>query len=184
MAEFRLETDRLVLRDWREADWEPFFTGTNTAEGMAWLGGVMDADRMAWQRARLEGYARDHGHTFWVIERRTDGAVLGMCGLKRANQPGGPQGDFEIGWRLVRDAWGQGYAHEAALATLDHAFTALGAPHVLALTVPGNVASWRLMERLGMERKPDLDFGSADFDPALGRIIVYRLDRAGWSARA
>ena len=180
MAEFRLETPRLILRDWRDEDWAPFFDGTNTPEGMRWLGGVMDAARQAVQRSRLIGYTRDFGHTFWALERRSDGAMLGMCGLKRSNQPGGPQGDFEVGWRLRGDAQGQGYAREAAMASLNHAFTALGAPHVLALTVQGNAPSWGLMERLGMERRADLDFDSADFDPATGRIIAYALTRANW----
>jgi len=183
VADFRLETGRLILRGWREEDWAPFFSGTNTPDGMRWLGGVMDAGKQAWQRERIERYQREHGHTFWVVERKADRALLGMCGLKRANQPGGPQGDFEIGWRLRRDAWGQGYAREAASASLDHAFAAHGAPHVLALTVPGNMASWGLMERLGMTRRADLDFDSKDFDAEGGRIIVYALTHEAWEAQ-
>ncbi|PLK27193.1 GNAT family N-acetyltransferase [Novosphingobium sp. TH158] len=180
MAEFRLETERLVLRDWREADWPPFLAGTNTPAVMQWLGGVLDEGRQQWLRDRLEGYARDYGHTFWIVERKEDGAVLGFCGLKRSNQPGGPQGDFEVGWRLREDAWGKGYAREAAEASLEQAFTRFGAPHVLALTVTRNAPSWGLMVRLGMERRPDLDFDNSEFDPEEGRIIVYRLERAAW----
>jgi RimJ/RimL family protein N-acetyltransferase len=179
-----IASERLILRDWRESDWEPFFDGTNTPEVMRWLGGVMGAAKMAEARTRLETYASEHGHTFWVVERRADNAVLGFCGLKRSNQLGGPQGDFEVGWRLRRDAWGQGYAREAAVVTLDHAFTVCAAPHVLALTVADNQASWGLMERLGMMRRPDLDFDSPDFDPATGRVIAYAIDRAAWAARA
>ena len=183
MEQFRLETERLVLRNWCEQDWLSFFEGTNTPEGMRWLGGVMDDAGMARQRARLEAYATDHGHTFWPVERKQDGAVIGFCGLKRSNQPGGPQGDFEVGWRLRQDVWGQGYAREAALASLDHAFATLEAPHVLALTVLGNSPSWGLMERLGMARRADLDFDSAEFDPATGRIIAYAITRREWTAR-
>jgi RimJ/RimL family protein N-acetyltransferase len=183
MGEFRLETERLILRDWREEDWEPFFAGTNTPDVMRWLGGVMDSGKQAWQRARLEGYAHDFGHTFWVIERKADCAVLGMCGLKRSNQPGGPQGDFEVGWRLREDAQGRGYALEAAKASLKVAFETFAAPHVLALTVPGNVASWGLMVRLGMTRRADLDFDNADFDPDGGRIIAYAVTRAQWEGQ-
>lgn len=183
MVEFRLETERLILRDWRLDDWEPFFSGTNTAEGMRWLGGVMDDAKMEWQRNRLESYARDHGFTFWVLERKDDGDVIGMCGLKRSNQPGGPQGDHEIGWRLRGNCQGQGFAREAAEATLTYAFEVLAAPHVLALTVPGNKPSWGLMERLGMDRRPDLDFPSDEFDPTGGQIIVYCLTRAAWQTR-
>jgi RimJ/RimL family protein N-acetyltransferase len=180
LSDFRLETERLVLRDWRGEDWAPFFAGTNTPQGMRWLGGVLDKGKVSAQRARIEGYARDHGFTFWVVERRQEGDVIGMCGLKRSNQPGGPQGDHEIGWRLRGDCQGQGYAREAAEACLRHAFTVLDAPHVLALTVPGNKASRGLMERLGMERRPELDFTSDEFDADVGTIIVYRLMRQDW----
>ncbi|ODU71935.1 MAG: GNAT family N-acetyltransferase [Novosphingobium sp. SCN 66-18] len=184
MAEFRIETPRLVLRDWRGEDWPPFFAGTNTPAVMRWLGGVMDQAAEGGARERLEGYAREHGHTFWVVERKADGAILGFCGLKKCNQAGGPLGDFEIGWRLREDAWGQGYAREAAETAMAAGFEHFGAPHIVALTVEGNAASWGLMRRLGMERRADLDFANGDFDPVSGRIIVYSITRAQWDARS
>ncbi len=185
MADFRLETPRLILRDWREEDWDSFFRHTNTPAVMRWLGGIMDASKRASQREMIEARARDYGHTFWVVERKWDGGhlqgeTIGFCGLKRANQPGSPIGDFEIGWRLREDAWGRGYAREAAQASMRAGFETFGAPHMIALTVDGNDASWGLMERLGMIRRPDLDFASDDFDPATGVIIVYSITRQQW----
>jgi RimJ/RimL family protein N-acetyltransferase len=179
---FRHETARLVLRDWQDADWEPFWQETNTPAVMRWLGGVCDPAMRQAAQDRLLGYRREHGHTFWVVERRADGALLGFCGLKRSNQLGGPQGMMEVGWRLRKDAWGQGYAREAAAASLDLAFTRHGADEVIALTVPDYAPSWGLMLRLGMARRADLDFASADFDPASGLIIAYAIDRAAWVA--
>ena len=183
MFDFRHDTARLTLRDWRDEDWSAFWEGTNTPAVMRWLGGVIDAEGRAAVRARLEGYRADHGHTFWVVERRADGALLGFCGLKRSNQPGGPQGMMEVGWRLREDAWGQGYAREAAAASLALAFEHFGADAVIALTVQGNAPSWGLMLRLGMERREDLDFDSADFDPENPRIIAYAITRAAWDAQ-
>ena len=182
MPEFRHDTARLTLRDWRAEDWAPFWEVTNTPAVMRWLGGVMDEAGRAAARARIESYLADHGHTFWVIERREDGALLGFCGLKRSNQPGGPQGMMEVGWRLREDAWGQGYAREAAAAALDLAFDRFGADEVIALTVERNTASWGLMLRLGMARREDLDFGSADFDAEEPRIIAYAIGREDWTA--
>lgn len=134
-------------------------------------------------RERLEGYARDHGFTFWAIERKADGGhlsgeLLGFCGLKRSNQKGGPQGEHEIGWRLREDAWRKGYAKEAARASLKLGFEVFDAPHILALTVNGNTGSWRLMERLGMQRREDLDFASTEFGSE--EIIVYSITRQQW----
>ena len=181
MAEFRLETQRLVLRDWRDEDWPQFWAATNTPEVMRWLGGVLDADGQARAQARLLSYQTDHGHTFWAVERREDGEILGFCGLKRSNQAGGPMGMMEIGWRLREDVWGQGYAREAAAATLDAAFERQAVDEVIALTVDANAASCGLMVRLGMERRADLDFASPDFDPEAGTIIAYSITRTAWA---
>ena len=180
MGEFRHETDRLILRDWREEDWPRVWEGTNTPAVMRWLGGVCDADKRAGAQDRLLGYQRDHGHTFWVLERKADGAILGFCGLKRCNQAGGPLGMMEVGWRLREDAWGQGYAKEAATASLNLAFERYGADEVVALTVARNTASWGLMKRLGMQRREDLDFANADFDPEEPTIIVYSITQREW----
>ena len=90
-------------------------------------------------------------------------------------------GDFEIGWRLREDAWGQGYAREAASASLDAAFGHFGAPHVIAFTVAQNKASWGLMERLGMTRRADLDFFDPCYSAELNPTIVYRIDAADWT---
>ena len=182
MPEFRHETDRLILRDWREEDWPLFWEGTNTPAVMRWLGGVCDADKRRAAQDRLLSYKRDHGHTFWAVECRQDGAILGFCGLKRCNQQGGPIGMMEIGWRLREDAWGQGYAKEAAAASLDIAFEEFHADAVIALTVMRNEASWGLMRRLGMHRREDLDFPNAEFDPDDPTIIVYSIARDAWRA--
>ncbi|MBY6015307.1 GNAT family N-acetyltransferase [Qipengyuania gaetbuli] len=180
MAEFRHETDRLVLRDWREEDWGPFWAATNTPAVMRWLGGVADDAKRRGAQDRLLSYTRDHGHTFWVVERKDDGAILGFCGLKRCNQQGGPIGMMEVGWRMREDAWGKGYAKEAAKASLDLAFERFGADEVVALTVMGNEGSWGLMKRLGMRRREDLDFANADFDKDNPVIIVYSIAQDEW----
>jgi RimJ/RimL family protein N-acetyltransferase len=187
MAEFRLETARLILRDWRDEDWPEFFRLTNTPAVMRWLGPVMDADKQAAQRARVEACAGRHGHCFWLVERKTDGGrlageVLGFCGLKRADADGSPvEGRFEIGWRLREDAWGHGYAKEAALTSLRAGFERFGAEEIVALTVIQNEASWGLMERLGMRRRADLDFPDDRYPPELRDTIVYSLARDEWA---
>lgn len=183
MSDFRHETERLILRDWREEDWPVFFRHTNTPAVMRWLGGLLDEDKKQWVRGRLEGYQRESGFTFWVVERKQDGGhlsgeLLGFCGLKLSNQEGGPMGEHEAGWRLREEAWGHGYAREAAEATLALGFERFDAPHILALTVQPNTASWGLMERLGMQRRADLDFANSDFGD--DTIIIYAITRKEW----
>jgi len=182
LVEFRHETERLVLRDWRGDDWAEFFRHTNTPAVMRWLGGELDAAGMAAQRERVEGSARRNGFCFWVVERQADGALLGFCGLKRADAPGSTvSGAVEIGWRLREDAWGQGYAREAATAALDLAFDRFGAEEVVALTVEGNAASWGLMHRLGMRLREELDYPDERYDPPWRDTIVYSIDRVTWA---
>lgn len=184
VTEIVAETERLTLRPWGEGDGDRFYAVMNTPPVMRHLGGVQE--RAAWDGAvgRLEGYQRDYGHTFWLVERKEDGELLGFCGLKRVNSPGGDHlaGQFEIGWRLRESAWGQGYAKEAAIASLDLAFGRFGAPHVVALTIPPNVESRGLMMRLGMTRREDLDFTDTRFGPELNPSIVYRIDAGEWPA--
>lgn len=184
MGEFQHETARLILRDWRDDDWPVFWQATNTPAVMRWLGGVCDMAKRDAAQARLLSYQGDYGHTFWVVERKGDAALLGFCGLKRSNQAGGPIGMMEVGWRLREDAWGHGYAREAATAALDLAFDRFGADEVIALTVEGNAPSWGLMLRLGMQRRAELDFANAEFDPDDPRIIAYALTREQWQAAA
>lgn len=186
MAEAIAETGRLILRTWNREDGAEFVRHLNTPAVMRWLGGVQDDDHYADAFERLDGYQRDFGHTFWVVERRQDSALLGFCGLKRVNAPGAGSigGDFEIGWRLREDTWGQGFAKEAAIASLDLAFDRFAAPHVIALTVPGNAASAGLMKRLGMGRREELDFIDTRYahPGELNPTIVFSIHAADWPA--
>lgn len=174
-----IETDRLVLRPWRDEDRAPFAAMGQDAEVMRFLGPLQTVDEANDAVDRMIEFQSTLGYCFWAVERRADGAFLGFCGLKP-----GPAGTplaarLEIGWRLARAHWGQGYAREAAQASLDWGWATLPDPAILAMTVTENSASWGLMERLGMTRLADQDFdhpGVPDGSP-LKRHIVYRIDR-------
>ncbi|HEY1146556.1 MAG TPA: GNAT family N-acetyltransferase, partial [Allosphingosinicella sp.] len=146
-----IETERLLLREWRDGDAEAFHAHTNTPAVMRWLGGVKPRAELDDVVARLTRWQEERGFTFWVVERKADGELLGFCGLKIADGENSTVlGATEIGWRLREDVWGQGFAKEAASASLDYAFGALGVERVVAITFPQNEASWGLMKRLGM----------------------------------
>lgn len=175
-----IETPRLLLRDWRDEDVDVFVRHTNTPAVMRWLGGVKpDAEMRAIMVERIIRWQHERGFTFWAVERKADGELLGFCGLKIGDDPGSPvEGEYEVGWRLREDAWGQGYAKEAAIASIDFAFDRLDARRVVALTVAGNEPSWGLMKRLGMVRRADLDYAGAVW--AEGPVIVYEVRREQW----
>jgi RimJ/RimL family protein N-acetyltransferase len=177
-GDFRIETERLILRPWREADGREFVRITNTPMVMAHLGGVRDPYDWQGLVTAQQALQAEHGICFWLVERRVDGALLGFCGLEPGSV-GSIEGEIEIGWRLRQDAWGQGYAKEAALASLAWGWANLVASRIRAITVPANRASWGPMERLGMTRRADLDFHHPRFPPGdpLRHHITYEMLR-------
>lgn len=176
-----IETARLRLRPCRESDKPIFAAILNTPAMMAELGGVRSRAAIdALVDKRIADQAR-HGFSYWAVECRETGALIGTCGVRIAsNYPGTPvEGIHEMGWRIAEPYWGRGYATEAAQATLDWAWACLPIETIAAWATAGNRKSWRVMERLGMTRTPELDFirpGHAAEDP-LGAMMVYTVER-------
>jgi RimJ/RimL family protein N-acetyltransferase len=157
-----IETPRLRLRGWLDADRDAFAAMNSDREVMRDLGGPLGR---AASDAKLDRYVAaydQHGFCRWVIEDR-DGGFLGYCGAMPSlgDHPLGPH--VEIGWRLVRKAWGCGFASEAARAALDDVFDRVKLVEVVSYTAPDNSRSQRVMERLGLRRDPSRDF-TVDYD--------------------
>jgi RimJ/RimL family protein N-acetyltransferase len=181
VAEAVAETARLRLREWDDEDEVRFYEVMNRPEVMKHLGGLQQTEEWRAAYKRVRACQAEYGHAFWIVEDRATADILGFCGIKRVNSPGTDMtGQHEIGWRLRPEAWGKGIAKEAAIASLDLGFGRFAAPHVIALTVAQNEASWGLMHRLGMKRREDLDFVDTRFGPELNPNMVYRIDADEW----
>jgi RimJ/RimL family protein N-acetyltransferase len=179
MTDFRIETARLVLRPWRDADLDPLHALCSDPLVMRYLGPLQSRDVVAKVLAEQQSYQAEHGYSFWPIQRREDALFLGFCGLKPGEEGTPIEGEVEIGWRLRSDCWGAGYAREAAEAGIAWAWANLAAPQIVAITNIENERSWGLMERLGMTRDPDEDFDHPLLpigDP-LRRHVLYRIRR-------
>ena len=146
-----IETDRAVIRDWRPDEADRFFDIYSRWEVARWLGAhpavMQDRSEAAARVERWRGLNAEHpGEGRWAVERRSDGVVVGTVLLVRL--PDG-DGELEVGWHLHPDAWGQGYATEAAHAVLTWAF-GRGADEVFAVVRPDNAPSLAVCRRLGM----------------------------------
>lgn len=152
-----LKTARLVLRSWRDADRTAFAALNADPEVAADLGGPLDRRQSDAKLDRYRAAFLQHGISRWVIEDG-QGQFLGYAGIM-PSEPDHPLGPHaEIGWRLVRSAWGKGYASEAARAALQDGFARKGFAEVLAYTAADNDRSKAVMERLGLRRDTSRDF--------------------------
>ena len=184
MAEFRLETERLVMRSWRDEDLAPFQAICSDPKVMATLGQPLSLDETRALIERVDAIDAREGHTFWALERLADRRLIGWCGAIRGTA-GPVEGKVEIGWRLASDCWGHGYASEAARSCIDWLFANLTDDAIWAITSTDNRRSRAVMERLGLKYQTGLDFDHpkiAAGDPLL-RHVTYRLGREEWNAR-
>lgn len=164
-----MQTPRLILRPWRETD-RPVFAAMNADPEV--MHDYPAPLSRAESDAKLDRYQSNIDRAAfgrWVIERREDAAFLGYTGMMPifADHPCAP--GVEIGWRMIRAAWGFGYASEAAAAALRDGFDRLGLAEVIAYTGVGNLRSQAVMRRLGMVRDAARDFT----DPNAGPFVVY-----------
>jgi uncharacterized protein YaiI (UPF0178 family)/RimJ/RimL family protein N-acetyltransferase len=171
-----LRTERLVLRPWREDD-KPAWAELNADPAVvAHLPGPLtreQSDAMI-ERFRLDAARRGFG--VWALERREDRQFLGAVGLHLVSFEAPFTPAVEVMWRLAHAAWGHGYATEGARAALRFAFEQLRLPRVTSFTVPANVRSWAVMERIGMVRSGTFEHPALPEGHPLRTHVLYTLD--------
>lgn len=179
-----LETKRLIIRNWRSGDIELFHEINSDDRVMEFFPFRRTRDESAAFLERLMTSISAAGFGFTAIERKSDGACLGFCGLSELNMPSVfPAGTVEIGWRIAERFWGHGYVTEAGRALVDAAFNRLHLNGLIAIAVPENRRSTAVMERLGMVRDTGADFqhpSVPDTHPELQRHGVWHLSRQRW----
>ncbi|MFD5254935.1 GNAT family N-acetyltransferase [Streptomyces bobili] len=181
MAELR--TDRLLLRRWRDSDLEPWAAMNADPEVREHLGGLLTRAQSDASVARFEADFDQRGCGWWAVEVETTGEFIGFAGLDDVDD-GLPFTGVEIGWRLARSAWRQGYATEAALTVLAHGFDAHDLPEILAVTTATNLRSQAVMRRIGMTRDPADDFDDpTEPEGPLRPNVLYRIARTTPSSR-
>jgi len=167
----RIQTDRLLLREWRDSDLDPFAALCASPEVMRHFPATLSAREASDLVARNQQNWEVLGLGLWAVELLDHSSdFIGYVGLAPADflSPG----VVEVGWRLAQKHWGNGYAPEAATHVLADAFLRLELQEVVSFTVPANQQSWRVMEKIGMTRDRSRDFEHPRVDPALHPQLV------------
>ncbi len=185
MAEIIAQTARLLLRTEAAGDQRIWREQINLPIVMAHLGGVWTDEQIAQHFRRMADDRTRHGFSFMLLERRSDGMLIGHCGLtliESAEAPAPLRDQMQIGWLLRPDCQGQGYALEAARRVVSLAFERFGASTLFGQTSQGNAPSLRLMDRLGMTRRADLDYIDPAYPPKDNPTIIHELSGTRWRA--
>lgn len=177
-----LHTGRLILRRWRKEDLDPFAAMNADAEVMEFFPEPLDRRSSDLLVSRIEAGFAEQGFGLWALEVAASGKFIGFTGLSIPRFEAAFTPSVEVGWRLARRAWGQGYATEAATAVLDAAFGPLGLTEVVSFTSTANLRSQAVMRRLGMAHDPcdDFEHPSLPSGHRLARHVLYRVTAAGW----
>jgi ribosomal-protein-alanine N-acetyltransferase len=178
-------TERLRLRRWRKADHEPFAALNADPLVMEYLPARLDpaeSDRLI---ARIETGFDRRGYGLWALELRSTGEFLGFTGLEVPSFEAHFTPTVEVGWRLARSAWGQGYATEAGRASLAFAFEEAGLDEIVSFTSAANVRSQAVMRRIAMIHDPADDFDHPELEEGddLRRHVLYCASAGDWASR-
>lgn len=174
-----IKTERLILRQWREGDFDAFAAMAADPQVMEFLLPLPDRTASDAVAERLKTHIAEHGFGFWALEVPGVAPFVGFTGLLHVGPDAPYAPAVEIGWRLARAHWGKGYAVEAAKASLEYGFGPLGLDEIVALTVPKNIRSQQVMRRIGMVRNEadDFDHPRVPDGHPLKRHVLYRIKR-------
>lgn len=181
MAETYLETERLILRNWQEEDRDLFHLINSDETVMEFFPFRRDREASDAMMDEVRKGIAESGFGFTAIALKESGEAIGFCGLANAGlEKEMGENAIEIGWRLAPQFWGRGYITEAAVKLLEYGFEELKLDEIVSFAVHNNHRSFAVMERIGMTRRPELDFDHIrvpDTHPHLKRHLVYSISK-------
>jgi RimJ/RimL family protein N-acetyltransferase len=174
-----LRTPRLLLRQWRPTDREPFAALNADPRAMEHFPALLSRAESDARVDAVLAHFEQHGYGLWAAEVPGAAPFIGFIGLNVPRFEAHFTPCVEIGWRLAPEHWGRGYATEGAEAALQFGFQTLRPTEIVSYTVPANVRSRRVMEKLGMTHDPHEDFAHPllPAEHPLSRHVLYRLQR-------
>jgi len=175
-----IETDRLILRDWKKADLKPFAMMNQDPMVLQFLPIALSVAETRSMIRKFQNYLTRYGYGRFACEEKGTSQFIGFIGLGPVQLE---KSYIEIGWRLASTHWGKGYATEAAREVLARSFSDYGLEEVISFTVPGNVRSRRVMEKIGLIHDINGDFHHPLLprDHPLSKHVLYRLRKESYS---
>ena len=172
-----LRTERLRLRRWLPADGAPFAVMNADQRVTRYLPAQLSREESDRFIARIEAHFDRHGFGLWAVEVPDVAPFAGFIGLSIPTFDAHFMPSVEIGWRLAAEHWGHGYATEGARAVLSFGFETIKLHEIVSFTVPANLRSRRVMERIGMTHNPadDFDYLTLPEGHPLRRQVLYRI---------
>lgn len=173
-----IETDRLILREWKREDLTPFAAINQDPKVMEYLLKPLAESETAAMIEKIQKHFKLHGFGLYACTVKETSELIGFVGLNVPDFEAHFTPCVEIGWRLAFHAWGKGYATEAARAVLQVGFGKQGLHEIVSWTVPANQRSIRVMEKIGMHRDPkdDFDHPKVPKGHPLRRHVLYKLN--------
>lgn len=172
-----IQTDRLLLRRWKEEDREPFYRLNSDPRVMTFMPACLTREESDSFFERIEAHFRKYNFGLYAAELCENESFIGFIGLAVPTLDASFTPCVEIGWRLLADHWKRGLASEGARAVAKHAFGDLGLGEIVSFTTPQNTRSRRVMEKIGMTRNASEDFDHPSLPEGhpLRRHVLYRL---------
>ena len=172
-----LQTQRLILRDWQSSDLEPFAQMNADAEVMKYFPASLSRQESNQLVERIEDHHQIHGFGLWAVEERSTGSFIGFVGLNVPSFQAHFTPTVEVGWRLARPFWGQGYATEGARKAISYGLEIIRLSEIVSFTSQLNLRSIAVMKRLGMtyQAADDFDHPRLPSGHPLQRHVLYRL---------
>lgn len=172
--EYILTTNRLGLRNWKRSDEAPFIEMGKDTEVMKHFPGVMSDSESRDLIRRLSEHYQEYGYTYFAVDELETAEFVGFTGLKNQVWESEYTPCVDMGWRLKRAAWGKGFATEAARACLEAAWSKFGLKEVLAFATDTNIASQRVMQKIGMEHIGKVQHPVIEGDSRFRHCEVYK----------
>lgn len=173
----QLETPRLILREWTESDIEPFAKINSDPEVMKFLPQKLTTEESQLFIQKIKDHFKEYGFGVFACELRKQKKFIGYVGLSVPTFITDFTPCVEIGWRLAKEYWNQGYATEAATATLEYAFAKLDLHDVFSFTVPDNKASQKVMQKIGMTYIKNFQHPRLSDDSWLKEHVLYKITK-------